>query len=374
MQSSRSWKKFKRVLVIRPDNIGDVLMTTPAIRAIKQSTSAEITLLASHSGAAISKYIPEIDSVIPFDVPWVKQPSYSGSEHLQSLIHKLRQLNFNASVIFTVYSQSPFPAALLTYLAGIPVRLAYARENPYALLTDWVPDEEPFSYVRHEVERQLELVSKVGCVTGDTRLSFRVSDAMKKDVLNIMKETGINPDHQWLVLHPGASEVKRRFSPRIYARVAYNLHKKLGYQILITGNPDEKDIIREIQKNSGSGIFDLSGVLNLGQLGALISLSPVLISSNSGPVHIAAAVGTPVVVLYALTNIQHTPWQVKNRVLYFKVPDFLKSKSSILSHTLYPNANKVSEREIYKAVKDLLPQRIIARSAELIHLNRTDSR
>ena len=80
-----------------------------------------------------------------------------------ALIAELKARAFDAAAIFTVYSQSPLPAAYLCYLAGIPLRLAHCRENPYHLLTDWVPEPEPAARMRHEVQRQLDLVATVGC-------------------------------------------------------------------------------------------------------------------------------------------------------------------------------------------------------------------
>ena len=93
------------------------------------------------------------------------------------LIKTLRSGNFDAAIIFTTYSQSALPAAFVCYLAGIPLRLAHARENPFRMLTDWVPDPEPYKTVRHDVRRQLDLVATVGCHSANKKLSFLVPDA-----------------------------------------------------------------------------------------------------------------------------------------------------------------------------------------------------
>ena len=144
--TAADWRAARDVLCVRLDAIGDVLMSTPAIRALKESLSGRrVTLLTSTSGAMVARMIPEIDDVIVYEAPWMKSAGAltalaeraSGDV---AMIEALRARSFDAAVIFTVYSQNPLPAALLCHLAGIPRRLAHCRENPYALLTDWVMD------------------------------------------------------------------------------------------------------------------------------------------------------------------------------------------------------------------------------------------
>jgi len=113
-------------------------MTSPAIRALKQSEAGRrITLLTSTGGSPVGHLIPEVDDVIIFDAPWVKTPAGSDTSELEhTLIRTLRDRRFDGAVIFTVYSQNPLPSAMLCYLADIPLRLAHCHENPYRLLTD----------------------------------------------------------------------------------------------------------------------------------------------------------------------------------------------------------------------------------------------
>src|SRR5690242_9829602 len=162
LRSQASWTDAERILCVRLDTLGDVLMTTPAIRALKHaSPRRHITLMTSVSGAAAGRLIPEVDDVLVYDAPWMK----AGSRHVAArpdvdltMIEHLHQRSFDAAIIFTVYSQSALPAAVLCYLAGIPRRLAHCRENPYDLLTHWVRETEPDTRLRHEVRRQLDLV------------------------------------------------------------------------------------------------------------------------------------------------------------------------------------------------------------------------
>ena len=316
------WETAERVLCVRLDTLGDVLMTTPAIRAVKGSRPGRhVTLLTAGPGAAAAALVPEIDKVITYDAPWMKAtPPRPDSRLEYEMASRLREGRYDAAIIFTVYSQNPLPTALLCYLAGIPLRLAHCRENPYQLLTTWVPEPEPEKGTRHEVRRQLDLVAAVGYQAHDESLSVAVPPGARRRVGHILAEAGVDRDRPWLVIHPGASAPSRRYSPRGFARAARSLVQDHGFQVVWTGTRAEEELVAGIQAGVGSPTVSLVDRLNLGELAALLSLAPLLISNNSGPVHLAAAVGTPVVDLYALTNPQHTPWAVPHRLLYHDVP------------------------------------------------------
>lgn len=319
---TEDWNSVENVLCIRLDTIGDVLMTTPAIRALKAShPKRRITLLTSSAGAATASLIPEVDEVIVYDAPWLKATALrTDSRPEYEMATKLRHLQFDAAVIFTVYSQNPLPSAFLCYLADIPLRLAHCHENPYQLLTHWVKDLEPENFVRHEVRRQLDLVATVGCQTNDERMSIRVTEEAHCRVQDLLQELGVDQERPWIIIHPGATAPSRRYPPEGFASVAQYLVLDKGIQVIFTGTEPEQKLIAGIQTLMSVPSHALVGCLNLSELAALIAIAPVLIANNTGPIHIAAAVGTPVVDLYALTNPQHTPWNVPHRVLFHDVP------------------------------------------------------
>ena len=145
------WKDCKNILCIRADNMGDLLMSSPAIRALKETFNCRITLLSSRMGNLIAPFINEIDETIVADLPWIKTTAPVNKDDIFSLIEKIQSYQFDAVVIFTVYSQNPLPAALLAYMAGIPKRLAYCRDNPYHLLTHWMVEKEPYTFIYHQV-------------------------------------------------------------------------------------------------------------------------------------------------------------------------------------------------------------------------------
>ncbi|MBC8076622.1 MAG: glycosyltransferase family 9 protein, partial [Chloroflexales bacterium] len=135
---SDAWLAARRVLAVRLDNLGDVLVTTPAIRAIKESLpQAQVTLLASPVGAQAGRLNPTIDDVLVYQAPWMDpwQQLPQDSEREQRCIAELRARRFDAAVIFTSFRQSALPAAYLCYLADIPLRLAASVDGPGSLLT-----------------------------------------------------------------------------------------------------------------------------------------------------------------------------------------------------------------------------------------------
>ncbi|HKN88328.1 MAG TPA: glycosyltransferase family 9 protein [Nitrospiraceae bacterium] len=319
--SQASWTDAERILCVRLDTLGDVLMTTPAIRALKHaSPGRRITLMTSASGAAAGRLIPEVDEVLIYDAPWMK----AGSSHVDAgpdldMVEHLRRAAFDAAVIFTVYSQSALPAAMLCYLAAIPRRLAHCRENPYELLTHWVRETEPDTCLRHEVRRQLDLVATVGARTDDERLSIAIPDRVNT-VVDILLTGLIEMGRRFVVIHAGATAVSRRYRPEGFAIVGRRLVEELGYEVIFTGTEPERPLIEEIQAEMRAPSHSLVGSLSLPAFAAVLARASLLVSNNTGAVHVAAAVGTPIVDLYALTNPQHTPWQVPHRVLFQDVP------------------------------------------------------
>lgn len=314
------WLVARRLLAVRLDNLGDVLMTTPALRALREGRpDRHITLLSSPVGAALLPFIPEIDATLVVESPWMPGAPMPPAR-FDDMVQQLRQADFDAAVIFTVYSQNPLPAAMLCWQAGIPLVLAHCRENPYHLLSDWVPDPEPHEMVRHEVRRQLDLVGQIGAYTRDEHLSFRLRPEDVQQAADQLGRLGIDPERHLLLLHPGATAASRRYPPEHFVELADQLAGQKSLQLVFTGDASEAGLIDSIRARLRHPIPTLAGHLNLGELAAVIAAADLLIANNSGPVHIAAAVGTPVVDLYALINPQHAPWRVASRVLYHDVP------------------------------------------------------
>ena len=370
--AARDWRRATQVLCIRLDSMGDVLMTTPAFRALKGScTGRRLTLLTSRSGASVAPYIAEVDDTIVFDAPWMK-PGGSAPAHDAALIEELKVRRFDAAVIFTVYSQNPLAAAYLCYLAEIPLRLAHCRENPYGLLSQWVPDPEPGQRVRHEVRRHLDLVATIGCRTDDERLSFSVPPGARASAAKTLAAAGVNDGVALILVHPGASAPSRRYPAARYAEAMDLISDSIETAaIIFTGSLEEVDLVQGIQRRMRRATYSLAGQLNVAELGALMERAALLVSNNTGPVHVAAALGTPVVDLYALTNPQHTPWQVESEVLFYDVPCRFcyKSECPVGHHaclaSVEPRAVAAAAGRLLKRTGAMTPERAVAAASPL---------
>ena len=350
------WQLASNILCVRLDSLGDVLMCTPAMRAIRQARpTARLTLLTSASGAAAAPYIPELDDALSYPAPWMKSSAPCTSPEDAHMLALLASRQFDAAVIFTSFSQSALPAALLCHLAGIPLRLAHARENPYQLLTDWLAEPEPDTLVRHEVRRQLDLVAVLGWSPSSSRLSFSVPAKDTASVRGLLAARGIGAREPFVLMHPGASAASRRYPPALWAQAILALGQRAAWPVVLTGEAAEAVTINAIREACGRPVHSLAGQLGLGQLGAAIALAGVVVSNNTGPAHMAAALGTPLVDLYALTNPQHTPWQVNSRLLFHDVPCKFCYKS-ICPEGHHDCLSKVAPSRVVDAVCSLMEQ------------------
>lgn len=352
------WRRARSILAVRLDGIGDLLMTTPALRALKEEhPRRSLTLLTSPAGAIAARELPFVDDVIMFTAPWMKPAETSPvpPTATQSLVEQLRERAFDAAIVFTVFTQSALPSATLLHLAGIPCRAAYSRENPYALLTHWRadPDRDAYAGVRHEVQRQIDLVQSLGTRVRDTRLAFPVRDDARRSMLARAAAAGMESDRAWLIVHPGATAASRRYPHDRLADAVGRLQKRGRWQIAIAGADEDRDCAQRIAA-SVKDVVLLTGVLDLAELAALLEAAELVVCNNSAPAHLAAAVGTPVVDLYALTNPQHTPWGVAHRVLSHDV-DCKYCLKSVCPQGHHRCLADVAPGEIVAAVDALLP-------------------
>lgn len=368
------WANVRRVLVVRLDNLGDVLVTTPAIHAIRESLpQARITLLASAVGAQVGRLDPDVDDVIVYEAPWMdpwhRLPQESARE--RRMIQRLQRERFGGAIIFTSYHQSPLPAAYLAYLADIPLRVAASIDGPGSLLTTRHKHPER---MMHEVERGLDLVGAIGLHTEETDLSLRVPDEARDEAREVVKKwlavertplPGSIPDAEsgnrpLVVVHPGCSMPARTYPWELYARVVEILVERLGARVALTGAEDERELVgriyARIRPELRAWVAPLAGTLSFAGLCALIEQADLAITNNTGPMHIAAAVKTPVVALFALTNPpeQWGPWHVPHRQLYHDVSCRI-CYSRICRYNL-ECLRLVAPEQVARAAEDLLSE------------------
>lgn len=309
------WLSARHILAIRLDNIGDVIMLGPALRAVKEtSPRARITLLASTAGATAAPLLPWIDDVIAWRPSWQDiggrvpfDPAYE-----MQLISILAQRNFDGALIFTSFSQTPHVPGYVCYLAGIPLRAGESKEFGGNTLTTELrgaPDE------LHQVERNLRLVEHLGFIARDRRLVVALPDRARADAAELLAARGIGPETPFLLLHPGASAQARRYPAERFGTLARLLTRR-GWEVLVTGVERESALIEEVLEHA-PGARPLVGQTSLAVYTALVECASLVICNDTLPMHLADAVGTPAVVLFSGTDLeeQWQPRAVPSRLL-----------------------------------------------------------
>lgn len=313
MTMMNEWNGAASLLCLQFGAIADLLACTPALRALRaQCPGRRVTLLASPAGAALGPYLPDVDAVLAYEPPWLE--STASAAHLD-WIATLAAQGFDGAVIFTRHGESALPAALMCRLAGIPLRAAWCREPPCRLLTQPFADPEPGAMLRHPVQRQLDLVRRLGADIADERLAFLASPRDMAAVRARLYAAGIDPASRWLAVHPGAGAMARRYPQHDWSDLLRALQADIGCPLVVTGGVHEKALIEAIGTASGVRAASFAGELDIGEQGALLAQASAVISSSTETSYLAAAVGTPAVVVHALAHPQHTPWQVSARMV-----------------------------------------------------------
>jgi ADP-heptose:LPS heptosyltransferase len=324
---NESWHSVHNVLLIRLDNLGDVLLSTPAFHSVRTALpDSHLTLLTSPAGAQVGTLDPDIDTVIVYEAPWMdpwcKLPQNSQREQL--LIAQLKEQHFDGAIIFTSFHQSSLPAAYLCYLADIPLRVAASIDGPGSLLTTRHKHPER---MMHEVEHGLDLVAALGIISIDNDMVLKVPDSVLASVSQMFITHGTQQDKRPLVVvHPGCSMPARTYPWEMYVEVIDLLVEQLDAFVVVTGSTDEQALVTNVLEGVQAGhqhsILGLAGAFSFPELCALIQIADLTITNNTGPMHIAAALKTPVITLFALTNPpeQWGPWHVPHRLLYHDVP------------------------------------------------------
>jgi ADP-heptose:LPS heptosyltransferase len=272
----------RTVLVARLDNAGDVLLQGPLVRAVAAGAD-RIVFLAGPTGAEAAALLPGVDEVWTWSCPWIRgdAPPVDAAE-IAALTDRIRALAPDEAVVSTSFHQSPLPLALLLRLAGVPRISAISADYPGSLLDvrHVVDDDLP------EPERALSLARAAGfgLPAGDDGLL-----AVRRPLPPVAHEPG------YVVLHPGASVPARAWPPEQCAAAVEEL-TAAGHRVLVTGGPGERALTAAVAGRHG---VDLGGATNLLQMAALLDAAAAVVVGNTGPAHLAAAVGTPVVSLFS---------------------------------------------------------------------------
>lgn len=300
----------RHVLVARLDNDGDVLLAGPAVRAAAAGAE-RVTLLCGPRGEQAARLLPGVDQILSHRAPWIDpEPAPLEPATELALVGALAALELDAAVILTSFHQSPLPLALLLRLAGVPFVAATSEDYPGSLLDvrHRIGDDV------HEVERSLSLMKAAGLALpagDDRRLAVAHSAAPPEGV-------GERP---YVVVHPGASVSARAWPLARHAELVDALVAD-GHDVVVTGSPGERGLTAAVAGAPREAVTDLGGSTTLAQLAGVLAGAEAVVVGNTGPAHLAAAVGAPVVSLYAPTvpAVRWRPWKVPHRLLHIQVP------------------------------------------------------
>ena len=279
-----------RVLCARLDSIGDVLLTGPAVRAVAAAAD-EVVLLAGAAGAAAARLLPGVDEVLTWRCPWIElgPPAVDPAE-VEELLRALRSQRIDEAVIFTSYHQSPLPLALLLRLAGVRRISATSEDYPGALLD-----------VRHRVDERLDVPEPERALSLAAAAGFALpaGDAGRLAVHRPLPDVGaLVPGDPYVVLHPGAA-VPARTWPAARCAEAARMLVEAGWAVVVTGGPAERELAAAVAAAAPGGTCDLAGATSLAETAAVLAGARAVVVGNTGPAHLAAAVGTPVVSLFS---------------------------------------------------------------------------
>jgi ADP-heptose:LPS heptosyltransferase len=292
------------VLVARMDSEGDVLLAGPAVRAAA-AHAERVTLLCGPRGRHAAALLPGVDEVLVHHAAWIDaEPQPVDPVATARLVDAVAGRAVDAAAILTSFHQSPLPLALLLRLAGVGEIAAVSVDYPGSLLDHRLPDPGDV----HETQRALGVVAALG-------MTLPAGDDGR---LQVRRSAPDLPAGPYVVVHPGASVPARAWSPGRNAALVKALAAE-GRRVLVTGAPGETDLTRRVSGEHGT---DLGGATSLAQLAGLLAGADCVVVGNTGPAHLAAAVGTPVVSLFAPTvpAARWRPWRVAHELLGVDVP------------------------------------------------------
>jgi heptosyltransferase-2 len=279
----------KRILIIRTDRIGDVALSTPVIKAIRETyPDSYIAFMVRPYAREIVDGNPYLNEVIVYD----KYRLHKGFFSTLLFGLRMRKKNFDIAIILHPTNR----AHIIVFIAGIPNRIGLDRKLKF-LLTKKLNDEK-FLGQKHELEYTLDILEKIGIEVRDKSMFVPVKEVNKKSIDSKLSQKNIESADTLIAIHPGASCPSKKWPLEYFASLVYRLTANYGVQIVLLGGPEEVDETSKLKFALTGNIIDMSGQTSVGELAALLKRCKLFISNDSGPVHIATAVGTPSIVIF----------------------------------------------------------------------------
>lgn len=280
----------KKILLTRSDRIGDLVLTTPVFKAVREKfPKAWLSCLTLVENREIVEGNPYLDEVILYNKKG-SEKSWLGNLLFARMLSKKK---FDVAIHFHATNRMHG----LTWLAGIPHRIGWDRKLSWAL-TYPVPETKKEG-IKHEAHYNFDLLKFWDIPCPEVlEAYFPLNLAKKLSLEKLLEHHQVPEDKTWIVIHPSASCPSKRWPGFYFSKLMNLISEKKDAVFLLIGTREDRNLIQEIRNNSKALSYDLSGRLNLGMLAQLFKKSELLISNDSGPVHIAATIGTPVIAIF----------------------------------------------------------------------------
>lgn len=338
---------LKNILVVNVNWLGDVIFSSPVFKNLKRHyPEAKITCLCVPRVKDIVQCVPGVDEIIVYDEKG-KDRGLSGKLRI---IGELRRRHFDAAF----FLHGSWSRALLVYLAGIPVRVGYAKPGRWNLLTHTATKltDEP-----HKSDHYLNVLSAYGLNIEDKLCSLRVPEKAQEEIKEILRAEGLGEQEPFVVAHTSGNWDLKRWPQNRWTELIQKISEQLNMKIIISEGPAELEWARQIARATGVSPIVLAGKTNLPQLMALLQKASLVISADSGPLHMASAVGHKVIGIYGPTMPYSTGPRGQAQTILFHEDVgcnrascyFLKCPENICMKAVTP-------AKVFESVKEMLKQ------------------
>jgi len=287
---------MNKILIVNVNWVGDVIFSSPIFKALKKKFSqSHIACLAVPRVKDILESIPELDEIIIYDEKGIHKDPFSKLKLIQSL----KGRKFDAAFLL----HRSLTRALFVFFAGIPIRVGYAAKGRGIFLTHKV---KSLAKGAHRSDHYLNVIESFGIPVTDRRCHLAVNAEAKRFVDEIFKKEGIGPQEPFIVLNPGGNWDLKRWPLDKFSQLIDRLYEEFKLKIIIAGAKQDIELVDTIVQRARFKPIVLTGQTDLKQLMAMLAKADLVISADSGPLHIANAVGTKTIGLFGPTRPEVT--------------------------------------------------------------------
>jgi len=282
-------KNYKKILIVRLDRIGDVLLSTPVIKALRDRyPESHIAFMVRPYAREVVEGNPCLNEVIVYD----KDGCHRGFFGTAIFINELRRKKFDLAIVLHPTLRSH----IITFFSGIPERIGYDRKGGW-LLSKRLPHTKQFG-LKHERDYALDMVKYLGIKPKDKDLCMPLNKESEKRMGEVFNINGIKSSDIVVALNPGASCPSKRWSPERFAALGDSLIRDYGARVIIVSGQTDRALGNKVASAMKERAINLAGDTTVSDVASILRRSNLFISNDSGPVHIACAVGIPVIAIF----------------------------------------------------------------------------